>query len=589
MLSFAGMLDSESSCRAFLRTQDGDTIAKQIQRDQELCTAQKLPSILALYLPPAGSKLGDELAMRLNPDTARYGRSITRVQYTGTVQSITAYLDHMSHQSKGRLPTVSVGQRMPSRQDFETVLNVLDFCIKSQEFDGVNLRTSSEDLVRVLNNYLHSKKLENEIHSTNSTSQLMQRSTKEKKCYTCQYLLVSRHPQYHSLCKQCGDFNLASSGLSLPESFHLHGRTALVTGARIHLGYQTALRLLRCGAKVIVTSRYPHDAATRYLSEQDSESWHERLRIVGADFRAASDVFYLVDVVKEQLGEWHQKGKGKLDILINNAAQTWTDSLETERKAVQREEQLTLEGAKDRLLLIDSSYQPRVRGEIPSSRMLEFEFKGDKSLRSALATSTDACTTPAQQSEEATLSTKPADSKTSWMQSIYEIPYEDVITAHSVNTFVPFILVRELLPLMGSPRSQADSQPKIQTSKPEAYIINVSAREGAFEPRPDHWNKNGRHVHTNLAKAALNMLTETEAQPAWRHRKVAMNSVDPGYLSAAPEILESWKRQGREEGCPIRWEDGAGRVLWPIAMGEKGNIVRGRFLKHFEIDLVAGR
>jgi hypothetical protein len=68
-----------------------------------------------------------------------------------------------------------------------------------------------------------------------------------------------------------------------------------------------------------------------------------------------------------------------------------------------------------------------------------------------------------------------------------------------------------------------------------------------------------------------------------------MNSVDPGYLSAAPEILESWKRQGREEGCPIGWEDGAGRVLWPIAMGEKGNIVRGRFLKHFEIGLVAGR
>jgi NAD(P)-dependent dehydrogenase (short-subunit alcohol dehydrogenase family) len=478
---------------------------------------------------------------------------------------------------------------MPSREDFETALDVLDFCIKSQEFDGVNLRTSSEDLVRVLNNYLHSKKLENEIHSTNSTSQLMQRSTEEKKCYTCQYLLVSRHPQYHSLCKQCGDFNLASSGLSLLEIFHLHGRTALVTGARIHLGYHTALRLLRCGAKVIVTSRYPCDAATRYLSEQDSESWHERLRIVGADFRAASDVFYLVDVVKKQLGEWHQKGKGKLDILINNAAQTWTDSLETERKAVQREEQLTLEGAKDRLLLIDSSYQPRARGEIPNSRMLEFGFKEDRSLRSALVTSTDACTTLAQQSEEDTLSTKPADSKTSWMQSIYEIPYEDVITAHSVNTFVPFILVRELLPLMGSPRSQVDSQPKIQTSKPEAYIINVSAREGAFEPRPDHWNKNGRHVHTNLAKAALNMLTETEAQPAWRHRKVAMNSVDPGYLSAAPEILESWKRQGREEGCPIGWEDGAGRVLWPIVMGEKGNIVRGRFLKHFEIDLVVGR
>lgn len=44
---------------------------------------------------------------------------------------------------------------------------------------------------------------------------------------------------------------------------------------------------------------------------------------------------------------------------------------------------------------------------------------------------------------------------------------------------------------------------------------------------------------------------------------------------------------------PITWEDGAGRVLWSVAVGElKGEAVYGRFLKHYgavDVDLGAGR
>jgi NAD(P)-dependent dehydrogenase (short-subunit alcohol dehydrogenase family) len=178
------------------------------------------------------------------------------------------------------------------------------------------------------------------------------------------------------------------------------------------------------------------------------------------------------------------------------------------------------------------------------------------------------------------------------MQSISQVPYEDIISAHSVNTFVPLILVRELLLLMGSatltpPTASSSNTP----SKPLAYIINVSSREGIFESNPNSSAKHGHHVHTNLTKAALNMLTETEASPAWRSRKVAMNTVDPGYMSAAPEIMEQWKENGRS-GCPIGWEDGVGRVLWPIAVGERSEPVWGRFLKHFgkvEVDVGVGR
>ncbi|CAJ2510649.1 Uu.00g062740.m01.CDS01 [Anthostomella pinea] len=122
----------------------------------------------------------------------------------------------------------------------------------------------------------------------------------------------------------------------------------------------------------------------------------------------------------------------------------------------------------------------------------------------------------------------------SWVQSLTEIPYEDVISAHSVNTFVPLILVRELLPLMYR-RSSSESQ----SANADGYIINVSSREGIFERSNKSPAKNGKHVHTNMSKAALNMITETEASSTWNAHRVAMNTVDPGYMSASPESEDS--------------------------------------------------
>lgn len=177
--------------------------------------------------------------------------------------------------------------------------------------------------------------------------------------------------------------------------------------------------------------------------------------------------------------------------------------------------------------------------------------------------------------------------KSSWMQSFHQIPSEDVTSAHSVNTLVPLILIRELLSLMSSPRSSSSwSEPR--ATKPQTYIINVSSREGSFESPQAHSFKNGHHVHTNLKKAALNMLTATEAALMWKEKRVAMNSMDAEYISAAPEIETRWREMavGEEGGdagkweCPIGREDGAGRVLWPIAVGEEGKAVGWRFSKH---------
>ncbi|QSZ37678.1 hypothetical protein DSL72_008777 [Monilinia vaccinii-corymbosi] len=570
------MLNSEESCQNYIKSQPPFVIARQLRQDQEICQTQGLPSTLALYLPHVKPPLGEQIAKELYPKNApaRYSYSVGAAMYTGVIQGVQAYLHQMSPQPRhGSLPDAIevVAENPPSMEDIETTLRVLEFCIKSPSKICVGGKSRLKDVIQALNQRLRrplSDPTENKCGVT--------KGRKPRKCYICQYLIASPHPQFPALCKPCGSFNLASSDLSRPDALNLEGKTALVTGGRINLGFHTALRLLRCGAHVIVSSRYPRDAAARYLAESDSGRWEQRLRVIGADFRAANDVFHLVAGIKQILRGWGAENKWKLDILINNAAQTWTDSVKQERRAIELEDQLQLEGGNYDGLLLDTNYSPRVRGGVQSLNLLAFDTE-QKRLSEIFPKETGVV---GRAEDTTSISTTEQEPKTSWVQNLYEIPYEDVISAHSVNTFVPLILIRELLPLMGTPHPCAPTNS--HPSKPLAQIINVSAREGIFEATPANRYKNGYHVHTNLTKAALNMLTETEAAAAWRDRRVAMNSVDPGYLSAPSEVIANRKRNGVWEGCPIGWEDGAARVLWSVAVGESGKgAVWGRFLKDF--------
>ncbi|KAL8635370.1 MAG: hypothetical protein Q9228_007131 [Teloschistes exilis] len=250
------------------------------------------------------------------------------------------------------------------------------------------------------------------------------------------------------------------------------------------------------------------------------------------------------------------------------------DPVCAEEKAIHRE------GALPRMtdslaLIVHNDYEATVRG---GSRLLGGFIELDKTLNSAPMTSHTSLKTknsPADvsssshqtiQGDRRAVMLQPE--RLSWVQTLQEIPYEDLISAHSVNTFVPLILIRELLPFMAR-----------SASNDPAHIINVSSREGIFESHPD----SPYHVHTNMSKTALNMITETEAATAWRLKHVAINTVDPGYMSAAPEM------RGRGE-CPIGFDDGAARVLWPVALAEKGERpLWGRFLKDFgKVDVEVG-
>ncbi|KAJ5328049.1 hypothetical protein N7452_008439 [Penicillium brevicompactum] len=553
--------------------QDAEAIAQRLRTDQELCKNNRLPSNLAIQLCSAPSTLLDLVAWHITPHD-QVSKALRMIRCNGIIKGIKSYLNQLESKL-GEEDAIKDTFHIPTDSELETTLKVLDYL---QKHKLVSQSTATDPLSDVILTVKAQRCMDDIIRTAQHRKLRGEKQTRKanekSRCYICRYKFSTRdaHELYPSLCRQCGMFNVGCSELSLPDKLSLTGKFALVTGGRIHLGYATALRLLRCGANVIVSSRYPADAAARYANEVDYAKWNSRLKVVGADFRAAKDAFRLVHIVKQLLRDWECEKETKtpqyLDILINNAAQTLTDPIKAEIKAIAKEEQLR-ERPETRYLLATTSeeYRPRVRGGAQASWVPSIESNKSQLYIENVEPHDDNENGTTQKGLRTIDDTD--SSKSSWVQSLYEVPYEDLISAHSVNAFVPLILCRELLKSMGSDRPH-------RTLSPSGYIVNVSSREGILEDIPGSRSKAGHHVHTNMSKAAINMITETEAQDAWKERRVAMNSVDPGYMSAAPECQ-------RAEGCPIGFEDGAARVLWPIAIGElEGRVISGRFLKHFQ-------
>jgi NAD(P)-dependent dehydrogenase (short-subunit alcohol dehydrogenase family) len=371
-------------------------------------------------------------------------------------------------------------------------------------------------------------------------------------CYTCKTRFHTVDAFYHQLCPPCADLNRSRRDARTD----LTGRTALLTGGRAKIGMYIALRLLRDGAHTTITTRFPRDAVRRFSAMPDSADWMHRLRIVGIDLRDPAQVMALADSVAE---------RGPLDILINNAAQTVRRS----------------PGAYSALTEAESA--PLPDGELPE--MITFAHTSDahpQALTSSLtshpeltAASLTSLALTAGSAGAAQIAAGTAVDAggllpdlhhvNSWTQRVNEVDPVELLEVQLCNSTAPFILISRL-------RSAMAASPARRT-----YVVNVSAMEGQFS----RGYKGPGHPHTNMAKAALNMLTRTSAEEMLTDG-ILMTAVDTGWIT--DERPHPTKMRLAEEGfhAPLDLVDGAARVYDPIVRGEQGEDLYGCFLKDYQ-------
>ncbi|MQY30441.1 hypothetical protein NRB56_60430 [Nocardia sp. RB56] len=370
-------------------------------------------------------------------------------------------------------------------------------------------------------------------------------------CYICKQRYTRVDAFYHQLCPECA----AKSHAKRDARTDLAGRRALLTGGRAKIGMYIALRLLRDGAHTTITTRFPNDAIRRFKAQPDSADWIHRLRIVGIDLRDPAQVVALADDVA---------ARGPLDILINNAAQTVRRST----------------GAYS--ALVDAESGPLPAGVLPES--LNFG-KTTQAHPTALTASLTPTLSAAAITELALVAGSATPERisagiaidagglvpdlahsNSWVQTVAEVDPTELLEVQLCNSVAPFILISRLRPAMAAAPAR------------RKYVVNVSAMEGVFS----RGYKGPGHPHTNMAKAALNMLTRTSARDMYENDRILMTAVDTGWIT--DERPHYTKIRLADEGfhAPLDLVDGAARVYDPIVRGEAGDDLHGCFLKDYE-------
>jgi NAD(P)-dependent dehydrogenase (short-subunit alcohol dehydrogenase family) len=398
---------------------------------------------------------------------------------------------------------------------------------------------------------------------------------KPKSCYVCKAEFTRLHHFYDALCPECAELSYAKRH----QTASLTGRVGLVTGARVKIGYQAALKMLRAGGRVIATTRFPGDGALRYSREPDFAEWKDRLHVHGLDLRHSPSV--------EIFARYVEHAFDRLDILVNNACQTV-------RRPPAFYAHLLVNEARPA-----SDLPEEIRGLLRSHEALKAALDGGRSLpaapevdgtglqawhggRGGIGITSSAALSQVRYSYDdatrrsdlfpdghvdADLQQVDLRQTNTWRLALAEVPTPEMLEVQLVNAVAPFILCGRLRALMA------------RHSTGDRHIVNVSAMEGIFS----RGTKTDKHPHTNMAKAALNMMTLTAARD-YVNDGIHMNAVDTGWVTDEdPAVHAERKKQELDFQPPLDVVDGAARVCDPFFSGLLTGVhVFGKFLKDYK-------